>query len=244
MNEELNKFLEISTLIKVPKGFFIYFLFNGDSLVYIGKSTSLLTRIGTHTTDKAFDSVKYISVEKEEQDKLELALIKTFKPKYNTQKVSPINIEEKDLLIKYSIKDAIINAIVRSLPVYRRTNFKFGVCAFFDDNGILSLGLLDDTASDLDDDDHDEACEYIEKKISLDEQGIEITEEIDAQLIESCNCEKAVVYTGSWDEGYILMDFDELHDLSGCEEMEKSIIEFESKIFNGMRPEIIESLGY
>ncbi len=65
----------------------IYFLFDSNELVYIGKSWNCLLRIAEHTkkdSDKVFTSWEYLHIESEkEYSVLEKELIKKYAPKYN-----------------------------------------------------------------------------------------------------------------------------------------------------------------
>jgi excinuclease UvrABC nuclease subunit len=65
----------------------IYFLFNEDELVYIGKGWNCLLRVAEHTrkdSDKVFTSWDYFHIEsKKEYSALEKELIKKHAPKYN-----------------------------------------------------------------------------------------------------------------------------------------------------------------
>ena len=65
----------------------VYFLFDGQELVYVGKGWNCLLRIAEHTrkdSDKLFTSWNYMCIESDEKrDKLERELIRTYKPKYN-----------------------------------------------------------------------------------------------------------------------------------------------------------------
>lgn len=65
----------------------IYFLFDGDELVYIGKGWNCLLRIAEHTrkdSNKKFTSWEYLHIEdKTEYSRLEKKLIKLYSPKYN-----------------------------------------------------------------------------------------------------------------------------------------------------------------
>lgn len=66
----------------------IYFLMNGDELVYIGKTTKLADRLTSHNGDtmnkKEFDSIFFLPIEKNwELDVLERCYIEMYKPKYN-----------------------------------------------------------------------------------------------------------------------------------------------------------------
>lgn len=65
----------------------IYFLFDGNELVYIGKGWNCLLRIAEHTrkdSDKKFTSWNYISINDiNEYNRIEKELIKKHNPKYN-----------------------------------------------------------------------------------------------------------------------------------------------------------------
>lgn len=64
----------------------IYFLYNDDELVYIGKSQNIFQRIGTHIKEgiKEFNNWDYQEIDNEnERSELEGYLINVFKPKYN-----------------------------------------------------------------------------------------------------------------------------------------------------------------
>ena len=81
---------------KVTKG--LYFLYNGDELVYIGKSSNIFSRVGQHIREniKMFDNWNYKIIENDkERDEMEGYLIEIFKPKYN-QKGEPNSIFDKD----------------------------------------------------------------------------------------------------------------------------------------------------
>ena len=65
----------------------LYFLFDGDDLVYIGKGWNCLLRVAEHTrkdSDKVFTSWEYIHIQdKREYSMLERELIQKHAPKYN-----------------------------------------------------------------------------------------------------------------------------------------------------------------
>lgn len=64
----------------------IYFLYNDDELVYIGKSQNIFQRIGSHIKEgiKEFNNWDYQEIDNEnERSELEGYLINVFKPKYN-----------------------------------------------------------------------------------------------------------------------------------------------------------------
>lgn len=63
----------------------IYFLFNGDELVYVGQSVDVISRVRTHACEgyKAFDSFAFIEVEKDRLDATEKAYIGKYLPEHN-----------------------------------------------------------------------------------------------------------------------------------------------------------------
>ena len=65
----------------------IYFLFDGDDLVYIGKGWNCLLRVAEHTrknSNKKFTSWNYLKIESEkEYSALEKVLIQKYTPRYN-----------------------------------------------------------------------------------------------------------------------------------------------------------------
>lgn len=66
------------------KGYFVYALWRGEEIVYIGQSTNLLGRIGAHTKTKEFDYYSYYTCRDQlEMDNIESVLIYKFKPIYN-----------------------------------------------------------------------------------------------------------------------------------------------------------------
>ncbi len=76
----------MQTLVKVDDhgDSCIYFLTQGEEIVYIGQTISFKTRLKAHlATDKIFDSYSVFSVEHEKMFILEAFLIMFYKPKYN-----------------------------------------------------------------------------------------------------------------------------------------------------------------
>ncbi len=65
----------------------IYFLFDGEELVYIGKGWNCLLRVAEHTrkeSEKVFTSWSYVRIDDEaEYSALEKVLIRKHAPKYN-----------------------------------------------------------------------------------------------------------------------------------------------------------------
>jgi len=65
-------------------GYCLYFLIDGDEVVYIGYTASLLARVKIHRKDKEFTDVYYLDcLSKEKVLQLEEYYIKTFQPKHN-----------------------------------------------------------------------------------------------------------------------------------------------------------------
>ena len=63
---------------------YVYILYMGYEIVYIGMTRRLYERLFTHYREKKFSHAKYIIVSHSEAPKLERALIKHYKPAYNT----------------------------------------------------------------------------------------------------------------------------------------------------------------
>nr|DAH13743.1 MAG TPA: UvrABC system protein C [Caudoviricetes sp.] len=78
------KFKEQSKSLNIPvaREPIIYFLLNGDEVVYVGQSITGLCRPYSHS-DKQFDNVSIIRCKKEELDDLEIFYIRKYMPKYN-----------------------------------------------------------------------------------------------------------------------------------------------------------------
>jgi hypothetical protein len=57
---DINK-IQKTTVIPIVPGYYVYFLFNLDEVIYIGQSGDLLGRLAAHKCDKKFDSVYYLN---------------------------------------------------------------------------------------------------------------------------------------------------------------------------------------
>jgi len=64
----------------------VYFLYDGDEIVYIGQSKEVFGRIASHVRDgeKQFDSFAIIHVSAVELDAVEKANIEAYRPRYNS----------------------------------------------------------------------------------------------------------------------------------------------------------------
>lgn len=83
----IKSFLEIASKYNQYSGYFIYFLLQDNQVVYIGKSTSLASRIIQHVNSntKTFDDVSVIECQQNEMDALEVKYINEYRPKYNKE---------------------------------------------------------------------------------------------------------------------------------------------------------------
>ncbi|WP_413581115.1 hypothetical protein [Bdellovibrio sp. HCB288] len=204
-----NKFIESTLSLPYPKGSHIYFLLRGETVVYIGKSDSLLARIGTHSKDKEFDGVKYFPVDSVLQAELELALIKTFRPEYNVQKVSKLTDREMSMLRDYNLTEEILRGIALAQPKVQQ--YHWGHVAFLDQDGKLQAGYYDNDEC-RQDDEHDDHCPYIEVKEILEE----VDDDLDLLLISKCTCtDFAVVRMGF--HGVKMLHLEDLYDIGGPE---------------------------
>lgn len=66
----------------------VYFLFDGDDIVYVGKSKDILNRIPTHKATKKYDSHSFILCEEELLNVYERVLINKYKPIYNKDSIT------------------------------------------------------------------------------------------------------------------------------------------------------------
>ncbi len=183
----------------------IYFLFKGNVIVYIGKTNSLLQRIGCHTKDKDFDTARIIYVDKEDQDQLEQAFIKTYVPKYNNCKNFKISKTQNNLLKKYNYDIGISRKEILDLPAAKY----YGQVAVVLDDGEILFGLYDNDVSALEIDEHEDGCDYayIEEGINEFELHEEVLNEM-VSLIPECKCScpgQAVVYLKG-EKNYLYVD--------------------------------------
>ncbi|MCA9386382.1 hypothetical protein KC717_07095, partial [Candidatus Dojkabacteria bacterium] len=79
--KELRKPLYLSETI----GSCIYFLCEGDEVVYIGQSVSLMSRLESHRVDKKFNRVYLLQVPSNHLNRVEAEFIRTLQPRLNKQ---------------------------------------------------------------------------------------------------------------------------------------------------------------
>lgn len=74
---------------KNPSFAYIYYLIYGQTIVYIGQSVSLDSRIGSHKVSKEFDRVMYQKVPFKERKEIETKEIRKWFPIYNVSGFTP-----------------------------------------------------------------------------------------------------------------------------------------------------------
>lgn len=90
----------------------IYFLIDGEEIVYVGQSLDIFTRIQIHkATGKVFDRYYYIECEESALNELEAEHIVKFAPKYNSK--PPYNSSWRTLKMLKRDLDADLNEIKR-----------------------------------------------------------------------------------------------------------------------------------
>ena len=88
-NKQHTRLLLLAGAAPVYRGPGIYFLFNGQELVYVGQSVNVADRIGNHArSEKEFDSVATIKCAIDKLDETEASYIAHLKP--TTNKRDPI----------------------------------------------------------------------------------------------------------------------------------------------------------
>ncbi|MGZ3770040.1 MAG: GIY-YIG nuclease family protein [Bdellovibrio sp.] len=209
------------------KGSYVYFLLNQEVVVYVGKSDSLLSRIGQHQRDKDFDTIKYIPVIQEDQGHLENALIKALRPKLNSQSLVKVLLpQEAEALKKYATGQEILKAMIKSKPSVGL--HEYGFVAFFNDKEEIVFGYYDDDEYEKDDDEHDDDCRYIGAKICLGE----IEDELDDQLSEFCKCEPHAIVLDKGG-GYYTVNRSELFNLDH-EDFDQYMNEFYTTLIDNL----------
>lgn len=78
---------EKSDRIVFKIGSYVYFLFAGKDLVYVGQTVSLADRVASHLGDKTFDKVCYVEVPASIRLIVEDANISHYAPKYNSYRL-------------------------------------------------------------------------------------------------------------------------------------------------------------
>jgi hypothetical protein len=100
----------LNKIIKNILGGAVYFLFDKETIVYVGQSVNPLSRIGAHRRDKIFTHYRVMSCQKKRMTYWELLLIQRFQPKYN-----------KAGLKRSPLKQALIDHGSSKKPFIRQT---------------------------------------------------------------------------------------------------------------------------
>lgn len=79
---------------------YVYFLYNNDLLVYVGKTLHLTNRIATHTKTKLFTHYRYLECTRNLFTALEKYYIEKFNPIYNITDNKNTYLENGEILIK------------------------------------------------------------------------------------------------------------------------------------------------
>lgn len=92
-------------------GFCIYTLYLGSVAIYVGQSSSLLSRLKTHDKTKTFDSFSFIDVAVEDMDEVETKLIIERQPTMNKRlpsNTSYVNVDTAVKAIGLLVKDELM----------------------------------------------------------------------------------------------------------------------------------------
>ena len=102
----MKDFIKTASKYNRYSGAYIYFLLHENEVVYIGKSTSLASRIVEHINSgtKTFDDVSVIECSIDEMDDLEIKYIKEYCPRYNRESHLYKKLRESVLLRMDSLK--------------------------------------------------------------------------------------------------------------------------------------------
>jgi DNA-binding phage protein len=89
--KELQEFEIVRELDLHPKRWWLYFLYDNNELVYIGKSINHpAARVRAHIKDKEFTNAFFAEIERDAVLEKERALIRQYKPKYNQAFLEPV----------------------------------------------------------------------------------------------------------------------------------------------------------
>lgn len=198
---------------------YIYFLFMEGTIVYVGKSMSLFSRIGSHLGKKKFDRMSCIKVRSDMIDNFEVAFIKHFRPSLNKTKHGQITSEEMKLIEKYVSVDALKSSHFTKFD--SPSEGDYGPVAFYllddeivgqDDGGVLTLGVYDD--DELEDClGCEEGHDALEAARTLFPDG-EIPGDIMEVVHGACKCEPLAIVYGETGTFYYLADRRDLLSIS------------------------------
>lgn len=90
--------------LSIMRSSYVYFLFDGNSLVYIGQTVNLNGRIGEHIKTKKFDSVYWEEFKEHELSIMEAMYINIYGGKYN--------------IVKYKDTIEIVKKIIEKIDLF------------------------------------------------------------------------------------------------------------------------------
>lgn len=85
----------VGSAVPIPETSGIYFLIKGDTVVYVGQSKNVYSRIRRHLDTKVFDKINVIACEESELNRLESMYIRKFSPVLNV--VGKVGVTESEL---------------------------------------------------------------------------------------------------------------------------------------------------
>lgn len=95
----------------------VYFLVQGNEVVYVGQSRNVFVRVSTHAHGKAFDRYAYVPCSATALDKLESLYIHVLRPRLNGN----VNAQEKTAPLKFNqLFGDEINDLAIPAPSYAR----------------------------------------------------------------------------------------------------------------------------
>jgi hypothetical protein len=104
----------------------VYFLCRGNTVVYVGQSVSVASRIQTHT-DKDFDTAYYLSVPEEDLNKVEASFIEILQPEYNRNKKGTYC---KPAVVSKDDAEAIVSELFRCLGLVGASADRSGIIPY------------------------------------------------------------------------------------------------------------------
>lgn len=120
----------------------VYFLFHGESLVYVGQSHSLTYRVGTHQREKDFDSIAVIEVSEADVNRIEHAYINRYAPMYNKNGLPLLNVSQSPAAAVPCPECALLRAEVARLKAQLERLDKPAVKVFADETEALRQRVI------------------------------------------------------------------------------------------------------
>jgi len=98
----------------------VYFLIEGEKIVYVGQSVEVTARVTSHMKDrnKVFDRAAYIPVPEERLDEVELFWIRALRPEFNRMGLQKACDTEVELTALAAVAEALLVGDEDSIPVF------------------------------------------------------------------------------------------------------------------------------